>query len=126
MTLLQPFGRWCDSLLNVLECGRLRRVRKRSFSPIQCGLEGLELRVLLAAVVQFDVSSVLNADVVANKPANSPVDTTQTPVDRNIGGGDRSMLPQSAADALKPASAPDADGRPDHGVFSPAPFHPHP
>src|SRR5260370_42533042 len=103
MTLLQPFGRWCDSLLNVLECGRLRRLRRRSFSPFRGGIEGLEQRALLAAVVQFDVSSVLNADVVINKPAGSPIDTTRTSIEQNNNTGGGGLLPQAAATRLQPA-----------------------
>ncbi|HEV3062791.1 MAG TPA: putative Ig domain-containing protein, partial [Vicinamibacterales bacterium] len=108
-------------------------MRKRSFSPIRSGVEGLERRALLAAavvqsppppVVQFDISSVANADVIITKPAGGAVDTDQTSVDRNISGGDWSMFTQSAASALKPASDPVATGLPDNGFFPANAFHP--
>ena len=57
----------------MFELGRaLRRVRKRRFSPIQGGAEGIGQLVRLAAVVQFDVSSVLDADVTIPRQRGRP------------------------------------------------------
>src|SRR6516165_2172772 len=131
MTLLNPFRRYTSSLFAYLELGRMRRVRQERRLRIAHPVESLEKRALLSAVagsppvVQFDVSSVLNADVVVNKPANSPVDTTQSPVDRNNGNGNGNwaFLTQSAANALHPPGAT-PDGLPDNGFFAANSFHP--
>src|SRR5262249_53266764 len=108
-------------LLNALERGRLRR--KRRIARVHGGIEVVEQRTLLAAAVQFDVSSVLNADVVLNKPAGGAIDTTQSPVYRNTRNGNWSLLTQSSAHVLAPpGSSP--DGLPDNGFIAANAFHP--
>ncbi len=131
MTLLNPLRRWTSSLLAHLELGRKQRLRRDRRSGHWKQVERLEKRALLSSVVvqsppvvQFDISSVANADVVITKPAGGAVDTDQTSVDRNISGGDWSMLTQSAANFLKPASDKSADALPDNGFFAANAFHP--
>ncbi|MBI3863002.1 MAG: putative Ig domain-containing protein, partial [Planctomycetia bacterium] len=122
MTILNPLRRWKCSLLACLEYGRRKRLRKRKSAGLGW-VEGLETRALLsAAVVQFDVSSVLNADVVVNR-LNGVTDTTQTSIDRHNNSENYSLLTQTAAVALKPAGAT-ANGLPDNGFISANAFHP--
>lgn len=65
----------------------------------------------VAAQTQFDVSSLLNADVVINNGTGS-LDATQSPVDEPAPNW--AFLTQSAATELFPS---DPDGLPDNGFF---------
>ncbi|MFN0056553.1 MAG: hypothetical protein ACKV0T_30775 [Planctomycetales bacterium] len=120
MKALPRINRWFPSLLGLLKEGRQRAARQRSHSPVRQGIERLEVRDLLSATVQFDASSVFNADVVVNR-INGVNDTTQTPID--LIGTNWSLVTQSAANALVPSGGT-ANGLPDNGFFFPNSFHP--
>jgi hypothetical protein len=71
------------------------------------------------AQVQFDVSSVFNADVIVNN--GNGLDATQSPVDRGDGPQNNFAFPtQSVATALCTTGA----GLPDNGSFAQDAFHP--
>jgi hypothetical protein len=80
--------------------------------------------LLLANAVQFDVSSVLNSDVVLKyNQSLGGILPALAPVDQNLPGGDWSFLTQSAANQpfLAPAGT---TGLVDSGFFGVDAFHP--
>jgi hypothetical protein len=71
-----------------------------------------------AAVVQIDVSALVDSDFVVTNAAG-PIDTTQDPLDGPF--SNRCLVTQSAAAVIDPI---DPDGMPDDGTFPATGLHP--
>lgn len=73
-----------------------------------------------AATIQFDTSSVFNADVVVNSPEEVIDNTGKTNVDAFTSGGNTAFITDSAAQLL----SVNGNGLPDNGFFAENEFHP--
>ena len=102
--------------------GSLQRARSAARTAVVAFAATLVVAPSRAATVQFDMTPLLDADVVLNDGTGT-LDPTQVPIDLGAGATGNFVFPtQSAAVRLAGGFTP--DGLPDDGHFAATPSHP--